>query len=295
LNFFRGTMFWARAADLFDPIMRADLRISEFEAGHQPDNSRAHAMERLFACMVRSNDRDLLSLDPELPKPVALLKDRHHGEDIYIVAAGASAEFIDPAFFSGKCVIGVNRVFVKFPCTYVIAKEFAGSEYDREQQESGSIPVTAQWDSGNIRQGKGRQNTQVFRRPDHYFFGHLENTREIVDLSVINESSDKLVVSYSTITSAMHLAAYMGARNIILVGHDCGLLNGKATFDGYYRDMTVSPWKSADDYKAWLDQIEAQSVVVRDKLRSTFGCNIVSINPFLNFGLEGNKYSRNSG
>ena len=291
-KFFRGSMFWARAADILDPVCRAGLSIDDFEPGHQPDNSRAHAMERLFACMVRSAGHTLYEFDETIPKTIRLLKDRHLGEDIYVVAAGASAGLIEPAFFEGKCVIGVNRVFVRFPCTYVIFKEYGGSEYEQELMGTNAVPIVAKWDTGNIRQGKMRPGTMSFKRPEYYFFDHLENTRERVDLSVIDRQSDKLVVSYSTITSAMHLAAYMGARNIVLVGHDCGLLNGKAVFDGYYRDMSVSPWKDPDEYKAWLDQIEAQTVAVRDRLKEVYGCSVVSLNPFVNFGLEGNVYVR---
>lgn len=291
-NFFRGSMFWARADDIINPICRARLSIKDFEPGHQPDNSKAHAMERLFACMIRSAGRTLHEFDEAMPKPIRLLKDRHLGDDIYIIAAGASAEFIDPAFFEGKCTIGVNRVFVRFPCNYVIFKEFGGIEYEQELFATDAVPIVAKWDTGNIRQGKMRLGTMSFKRPEYYFFDHLENTRELVDLSVIDCESDKLVVSYSTITSAMHLAAYMGAKNIILVGHDCGLLNEKSVFDGYYRDMSVSPWKSIDDYASWLSQIEAQTIAVRDRLKEVYNCTVVSLNPFVNFGLEGNVYTR---
>lgn len=290
--FFRGTMFWARADDILKPIIKGNLSISDFEAGHQPDESRAHAMERLFACMTRSAGRDLFQYDRELPKPISLLRDKHVGEDIYIIAAGASAGLIDPSFFAGKTTIGVNRVFVKFPCTYAIFKEFANTEYEQELIESGATPITAQWDSGNIRQGKMRRNLMIFKRPEYYFYEHLENTRELVDLAVIDPKSDKLVVSYSTITSAIHLAAYMGARNIILVGHDCGLLDGQAVFDGYYKDMSVSPWNSSTEYAAWLNQIEAQTIAVRDVVKDKFGPNVISLNPFVNFGLEGHQYQR---
>lgn len=291
-RFVRGTMFWARAKDLIEPIVAGDLTINDFEEGHQPDNSRGHAMERLFACMTRSAGRRLFEFDKDLPKPISLLRDRHKGEDVYIIAAGASAEYIDPKFFEGRTVIGVNRVFVRFPCTYTIAKEFAGADYERELFAAGPIPITAKWDSGNIRQGKMRRNLMSYKRPEYYFYDHLENTREVVDISVVEPSSDRLVVSYSTITSAMHLAAYMGAANIVLVGHDCGTLDGKVAFEGYYKDMTVSPWTDRQEYVDWLAKIEAQTVLVRDKLINEFGCRVVSINPFVNFGLEGHRYER---
>ena len=39
------------------------------------------------------------------------------------------------------------------------------------------------------------------------------------------------MVSRSTVTSAIHLAAYMSAKNIILVGHDCGFINNKSNIE----------------------------------------------------------------
>ena len=41
---------------------------------------------------------------------------------------------------------------------------------------------------------------------------------------------NKLIVSGSTITTAIHLAAHMGAKYIILLGHDCGTLDGENNF-----------------------------------------------------------------
>ena len=233
-----------------------------------------------------------LEYDSTLPKPVALLRNKHKEEDIYVIAAGASAGHIDPAFFEGKITIGVNRVFKTFPCRYAVFKEYGNASFERDLISSGAIPVVAQWDSGNIRQAKMRRNSMLFKRPEYYFFEHLENTREIVDASVMAPGSDKLVVSYSTITTAIHLAAYMGARNIILVGHDCGLLDGKTVFEGYYDDVSVSAWDSADEYADWLSQIEDQTLLVRDAVKEQFGARVVSLNPFVNLGLEGHSYSR---
>ena len=36
------------------------------------------------------------------PKPLSLLKDKHLNEDIYVIASGASMDYIDPTFFESK-------------------------------------------------------------------------------------------------------------------------------------------------------------------------------------------------
>lgn len=229
--------------------------------------------------------------DGDVPLSVRLLKDRHKGEDIYVVAAGASGNFLDPAFFEGKTVIGINRVFMHFPCTYAVFKEYCPRAHAALRAGS-CIPVVARGDSGNLTMGRRQKNTLFFRDAGTCFFDHLENMHDRVDLSPIGADDGKLVVSWSSITSAMHLAALMGARNIILVGHDCGLLDGKATVDGYYESLKESPWEDAAQYNQWLGRIESQTLEVKRALKSAYGCNTVSLNPFVNFGLERHRYSR---
>ena len=133
-------------------------------------------------------------------------------------------------------------------------------------------------------------NTNKINHHRLYYFNHLDNQHDKVDTSVIG--GDKIVVSFSTITSAMHLAAYMGAANIIICGHDAGLLDGKMNFHEYFTDIKDTPWQNWGQYRNWLKVIEGQTLAVKNKLIEVYGVNIVSLNPFINFGLEGHKYER---
>ena len=101
---------------------------------------------------------------------------------------------------------------------------------------------------------------------------------------------DALVVSFSTITSAMHLAAYMGARNIILVGHDCGTIDGKLKFEGY--PVPEFQEVNKDFYRNFLQNIEPQTKLVRDQLQTVYECRVYSLNPWVNVGLEGHVWRR---
>ena len=47
-------------------------------------------------------------------KSIKELQYNHLGEDIYVICAGPSSNFIEPSFFEYKTVIGVNNVFKKF-------------------------------------------------------------------------------------------------------------------------------------------------------------------------------------
>ena len=46
-------------------------------------------------------------------KLITELKDKHKGEDIYVIASGKSIDFIDDSFFDGKILIGVNQAYKK--------------------------------------------------------------------------------------------------------------------------------------------------------------------------------------
>lgn len=206
--------------------------------------------------------------------PITHLKNKHAGDDVWVLASGPSMNFIDPDFFSGKLVIGVNEIYRFFPVSYVVWKEVRDPDPKSWNDE---VVITSKHDCGNLELSEARL------RIDHYVFEHSHNENTDIDLSVLG--TDKIVVSYSTTTSAMHIAAYMGASNIILCGHDCGFLDGEMNLSGYPTSL-----QGDLKYRKWIKEIEPQTSLVRDALQVEYGCRIYSLNPFLNLGLEGHEY-----
>lgn len=196
----------------------------------------------------------------------------HRGADIWIVAAGPTMDYVSQDFFDGKISIGVNQVFRKFKTTWLVRKE---RELFDEARESRIPLIVSRYASGSYQMG--------LNMGGDYVFDHLENEHTRVDLSVIGKKSDKIVVSYSTITSAIHIAAVMGAKNIILCGHDCSTLDGKVRMDGYNEPVSGSE----SVYRQWLGEILPQTLAVREKIREVFGCRMYSLNPFLGLTMEG--------
>jgi hypothetical protein len=75
----------------------------------------------------------------------------------------------------------------------------------------------------------------------------------------------------------MHFAQYLGARHIILAGADCGTLDDASNFTGYAPgDNPMNVWESS------LRDVANQ-------LRSE-GVSVMSLNPFVNFAIEGHKF-----
>jgi len=208
---------------------------------------------------------------------IETLAGQHFGQDIWVIAAGPSAGFVDPEFFDNKITVGVNRVWTRFKTDYLVIKEI---NVLQQAIDAGSRVVASRHHCGNLdfRLNKGHG--------DFFVFDHQDNGLEQVDLDVIG--TDQLVVSFSTITSAIHLAAYMGAANIILVGHDCGSIDGRVNFEEYPDNLM----RDAEFYKDFLSRIEQQTRMVKERLVEVYGCRIYSLNPWINFGLEDHEYER---
>jgi len=218
-------------------------------------------------------------------KNITELKNKHVDEDIYILASGKSVDFYNDDFFDNKIIIGVNQVYKKVWCDYFVRKEV---KFIKQSLDTNSIVIVSEYDSGNLNSGNDKLNTNKIEHENLYYFEHLDNKHTQIDTSVFG--TDKIVVSFSTITSAIHIAAYMGAKNIILIGHDCGTINGDMTFNGYYTNINDTPWQNWDQYKSWLKVIESQTILVKKEIKKTYNANVVSMIPFVSLNLENNLY-----
>jgi hypothetical protein len=221
---------------------------------------------------------------------IQTLKDIHKDDDIWVLGSGPSMNFICNSFFENKTTIAVNEVCKYVICNYVVVKDLSQDFEAVINNLSYSIKVIAsKHECGNPHQSLNRFNFP------HYIFEHTSKIGrdripdEWPDVNSIVEFSDKIVVSFSTITSAIHIAAYMGAKNIIICGHDCGTIDGKCTIDGYYDNSKPIPG-NMDNYVKWLSNLENHTSIVSGKLKQVYGCNIHSINPFINMNLEGHRF-----
>ena len=215
----------------------------------------------------------------------------HRGNDVYIIASGKSADYVEPSFFDNKITIGINQVYNRFQTTYLVRKE---PEYLMESLDKTINNTVIFISKGRCGDNNVINQEYVMKLPLKHkkrivIFDHDPNC--LTNLASLPEGN-KLITSYSTITSGIHLAAYMGARNIILLGHDCGTLDDECNFIGYHTDKSYKlvHKNGQNDYKIWLTKIEDQTLKLKHLLKEKYGCSLHSINPFINFGLEGHKY-----
>ena len=197
------------------------------------------------------------------------LKDTYKG-DIYVVGGGKSLDYYPPDFFNGRFVLAVNQASRIVPADYIVRKE---------NTKRGDVPVIAS------KYGAGDYNAH--ENDADYIFDHNPNTLGTINDFDLHPNGDKIVVSWSTITSAIHIAAYMGARAVFLAGHDCASIDGDQVADGYYED--VNRFTAEQDYDAWLAVIAPQSVFMRDWLQKEYNVPLISLSPFIGLKHEGHE------
>ena len=211
-------------------------------------------------------------------KPVSELKGCEKGQDIYVLASGKSLDYIPPSFFDDKVTVGTGNLFsTPYKCKYYVRKE--GKGIDHATSHPG-IHIVSRHDCGSA---TGRTN--VTANPC-YYFDHIGN-----DALVHPEEldSERIIVSWSTITSSIHIAHYLGAKNIILCGHDCGQIDGKSNLDSYNTSEGGGDCVDPEWYRCWLGQISPASELLANEIRKR-GVPVVSINPFINYQMEGHCY-----
>jgi hypothetical protein len=203
---------------------------------------------------------------------------------VYVLGSGATLNFIDPKFFYKKITVCVNDVGeIYLPITkYVVTKYHPEAVSYAKKMPDVNVVVSR----GSL---GGPHYAALPALKNLYTFDH--NINKDASTSVVTDwplEDGSLYVSWSSITSAMHFSAYLGAKNIIMVAHDCGELDDKSWVNGY----VYNTWDKTkvEEAKERNKQFEIQSIAVKGKLKQLYGCNVYSLNPFINYNLEGTKY-----
>jgi len=198
------------------------------------------------------------------------------GETVWVLGSGPSLGFVDPAFFTGKHTISTN-----FGASTVgVNPDFVFSHYHGVAAELLSVSgvvVTLERDTVTQQPWSSfRPENLVFAPQDSYSppgSGWDPFTRN-------RPPADSLAYGSSSLHGAMHLAAHLGAAHIVLVGADCGTLDDAHRVDGYPVDGH-KPWALYNKHhqlmKAWLVD--------------NYGVTVQSLNPFINFNLEGHRFA----
>ena len=206
---------------------------------------------------------------------LADLRDTRKGETAWVIGSGPSLNFIDPAFFDDKlCVVPnfVGRV-LGLKSYYLFSNYHPGDLVDDEACVAG---VTLLHDTltqkpwyGDIPKKLAFTQANSYAPPGSSWNPYRMPPPE-----------GQIVYGSSSIHGAMHLAVYLGARNVILVGADAGLIDGVGNVEGY-----PGPTQSYS-FGVWGEH----TIVLKQWLTENYGARVYSLNPFVNLNLEGHKF-----
>lgn len=217
------------------------------------------------------------------PHNVKELKDKHLNSDIYVIGSGPSLNFIDMSFFNNKIVVCINHTIShikKAKAIYLTAKE-PNDEMQKNAKEKGASIVMCKHHSGLA---KNPLNKICYPGITYIFDARYNVIQKKNNLNALERSS-------STIVTGIHLSAHLGARSIILVGHDCGKIDGNMHITNYNKRNAVM---KGGAYVKWMrhNKVENKTIKAKEALKKIWGINVYSLNPFINFNLEGHNYQK---
>lgn len=204
------------------------------------------------------------------------LRNIHAGETAWVFGSGGTMNFLDPKFFDGKLVVSANMGAYYFGLTpnYVFTHHHTNiNEYAVKLPET--FFVVNRWETPVFTEYVNPLANVIVHEQKHKensFSGFNPYERDQP------EHEDQLVFGSTSVHGAIHLGAYMGALDIVLVGIDCGVLDDAVNVDEYPQPTQLS-------FQVWNQHL----ALMRDWLRDTYGARIYSLNPFVNLHLEGHK------
>jgi hypothetical protein len=199
----------------------------------------------------------------------------HDGETIFVFGSGATLNYLAPSFFDDKICVATNFCGSVFGLSkYYVFSHYHFDSVSEAQHNETVVVFTPLREHGTDAEFTGFMPKIVTfptttGRPGSSFNPSGK------DWPTLDNS---LIIGSSSIHGSMHLAAYMGAKFIVLVGADCGELGGAERVEGYVKGDI--PWALYEQHLRDMKQ----------RLFDVYGCQVYSLNPFINYSLEGTQY-----
>ena len=207
------------------------------------------------------------------------------GKDIFIIGSGRSLDFLPDNFFDGRVVLGVNGAYQHHPVKYNICHhhQVVQDMINQSKDRKFKVITSEFWTCvihSHLEGWRGYPYSHdETLTGDYYIYKHLNQTYTVIDLSVW-DMPDYLVAGGTIVTTAIQFAYRLGARAIWLAGCDGGAI------DGEWNRLEYKLKTNPDHFYHTQDQLR----IMANKVRSC-GVPVVSVNPFIDFGLEGHKFT----
>jgi hypothetical protein len=202
----------------------------------------------------------------------------HAGETVWVLGSGKTLDFIPKDFFADKTVVATNRTFKNR-----VSRGYMVSNHWRENASGLLWYVT----------------TEVERVPANSKSSTKPHGERVLFVPTIEQKYDqfvpandwpergRFVVGPTSLHLSLHWAVWIGAKHIVLVGADCGVIDGENNADDYYTADEAKNSRPHAHHKLW----ERTLVQMAEKIR-TLGVSVHSLNPWVTFNLEGHSWSQ---
>jgi hypothetical protein len=207
----------------------------------------------------------------------------HEGETVFVIGSGKTLDYYEPAFFRDKLTIGTNQGWsLKLDrVDYMVTKYHPVATEWVESDRVGTMVVT--------RGLRGHRNMQPLTDDRMVVVDHNENTVERWDGEWPEQG---LVATHSSITTAMHLGAVLGARSVVMVAADCGTLDDDTNSEGHVNERDHNP---EDVWRMKFQSFDRQNQKVANILRERYGVAVMSMLPFVTPNMEGHRFVSHAG
>ena len=212
------------------------------------------------------------------------LKDMYAGETVWVFGSGGTLNYLDPGFFADKVVVSTNLAAVAFG---VERPHFVFSHYHGSAQQAldlGLVAVTLLCDTLTFLPWQNDVPDNLVLIKQDAYVGPSDRWNPA---STHRPRPDSLVYGSSSLHGAMHLAAHVGASHIVIVGADCGRLDGTANLHGY---LPLGDGKGGPEQDRILSLYERDHRRMKQYIADNYGIPVYSLNPFINLNLEGHRF-----
>jgi hypothetical protein len=198
-----------------------------------------------------------------------------------VFGSGGTLNHLHPEFFADKLVVSTNLASVKFG----VRPDFVFSHYHYVATDAlplGVPVLTLASDTRSQQPWQGERPDNLVLIPQDSYVG----PSDVWDVFGRHKPRpDSLAYGSSSLHGAMHLAAWIGAKHLVMVGADCGILDGKVNLEGY--GILGGP----GDTDRILSLYNRDHRRMKDWLVANYGVTVYSLNPFINLNLEGHTFT----
>jgi len=198
----------------------------------------------------------------------------HRAETIWVLGSGPSLNYIDGSLFDDKTIVSTN-----FSARALgVRSDYTFTHYHRGVtdllSDSGCV-VTIEHDTLTFKPWGDYEVEELVLAPTRYDRPPGSSWNPLTSHI---PGPGQITYGSSSIHGAMHLAAHLGASHIMLVGADCGQIDGEDRVKDY-----------PDGHKLW-SLYNTHHKLMKDYLEENYPVKIHSLNPFINLNLEGHTF-----